>query len=91
MLSVGKARGPVKLSFGAVCLLWEWERQSIVDIAKAVVPTGQHPAVWKRATGVVICKARMAAYTKLKAYRTISPQSCMLKVVERVVVELVAD
>jgi len=53
-----------------------------------VIPTGRHPAVWKRATGVVICKPGKDDYTTLKAYRCISLLSCTGKEVDEVVVEL---
>jgi hypothetical protein len=35
--SVGKARGPDRLSQGAVHLLWQWEKKRIVELAKAVI------------------------------------------------------
>jgi hypothetical protein len=48
------------------------------------IRTGRHPAVLKRASGVVIRKSGKEDYTKLKAYRSISLFSCMGKVVEKV-------
>ena len=51
---VKKAPGPDKLSFGALRLLWKWDKTRIVGLTKAAVRTGRHPAVWKRASGVVI-------------------------------------
>jgi hypothetical protein len=54
--SVKKAPGLDKLSFGAVRLLWKWDTERIVDLAKATIRTGRHPAVWKRASGGVTCK-----------------------------------
>jgi len=89
--SVKTAPGPDKLSFGAVRLLWKWDKERIVDLAKATIRTGRHPAVWKRPSGVVICKPGKDDYTKLKAYSTISLLSCMGKVVERVGVELLSE
>ena len=89
--SVGKAPGPDKLSFGAVRLLWRWEKERIVKPAKAVVRTCRHPAMWKRASGVVIRKPGKDDYTKLKVYRSISLLSCLGKVVEKVVAELLAE
>jgi len=44
-----------------------------------VIPTGSHPAAWKRASGVVICKSGKDDYTQQKAYRSISLLSCMEK------------
>jgi hypothetical protein len=88
--SVKKAPGPDKLSFGAVRLLWKWEKERIVDLAKATIRTGRDPAVWKQASGVVIRKPGKNNYTKLKAYRTISVLSCMGNVVAKVVAELLS-
>jgi len=89
--SVKKAPGPDKLSFGAIRLLWKWNRTRIVGLTKAAVQTGRHPAFWKRESGVVILKPGMEDYTKLKSYRTISVVSCIGKVVEKVVAELLSD
>jgi len=89
--SVGNAPGPDKLSFGAVSLLWRWGKGIILKLAKAVVRTGRHPAMWKRASGVVICKPGKDDYTKLKVDCSISLLSCLRKVVEKVVVELLAE
>jgi hypothetical protein len=82
---------PDKLSFGAILLLWKWNRTRIVRLTKAAVRTGRHPAVWKRAIGVVIQKPGKQDYTKLKSSRTISLFSCMVPVVEKVVAELLSD
>jgi len=51
---------------------------------------GRHPAVWKRASGVVIPKPGKDDYTKLKAYRSISLLSCMGKVVKKVAADLLS-
>jgi len=91
MQSIRKAPGPDKLSFGTVCLLWEWEKMRIDEIAKAVVRRGRHPAVWKRASMIVIRKPGKDNYTKLKVYHSNSLLSCMGKVVEKVVAELLAE
>jgi len=86
--SVKKAPGPEKKSFGAIRLLWKWDKERIVRLTRAAICTGRHPAVWKRASHVVIRKPGKDHYTKLKAYRSISLLSCMGKVVEKVAVEL---
>ena len=57
-------------------------------LAKAAIRTGRNPAIWKLASGVVICKPGQEDYTQLKAYRSISLLSCMGKVVKNVVPEL---
>jgi hypothetical protein len=89
--SVKKAPGPDKLSFGAIRLLWNWDKERIVRLTRAAIRTGRHPAVWKRASGVVIRKPGKDDCTKLKAYRSISLLSCMGKVVEKVAVELLSE
>jgi len=52
---------------------------------------GRHPAVWKRASGMVILKPGKDDSTQLKAYRSISPHSGMGKVVEKVAAELLSE
>jgi len=83
--SVKKALGPDKRSFGAIRLLWMWDKVRIVRLTKAAICMGRHPAVWKRASRVVIHKPGKDDYTMLKAYRSISLLSRMGKVVEKVV------
>jgi hypothetical protein len=58
-----------------------------VEQVKAVIPTAQHPAFWKQARGVAICKSGMDDDRKLKVNRSISGLSCMWYVVEKVVAE----
>jgi len=89
--SVKKAPGPDKLSFGAKRVLWKWDIERIVRLMKAGIRTGRHPAVWKCASSVVIRKLGKEDYTTLKAYRSISLLSCMGKVVEKVVAELLSE
>jgi len=75
--SVKKAPGPDKVSFGAIQLLWKWDKERIVRLTRSAIRTGRHPAVWKRASGVVIRNPGKDDCTKLKAYRSISRLSCM--------------
>jgi len=89
--SVEKAPGRDKLSFGAIRLVWKWDKERIVRLTKAAIRTGRHPSVWKRASGVVTRKPGKDDYTQLTAYRSISLLSCMGKVVKRVVAELLSD
>jgi len=89
--SVQKAPGPDKMALGAIRLRWKWDKESIVRLTKAAIDTGRHPAVWMRASDVVIRKPGNDAYTKLKAYRSISLLSCMGKVVEKVAAELLSE
>jgi hypothetical protein len=89
--SVKKAPGPDKLSFSAMRLLGNWDKERIVRLMKAAIRTGRHPVVWKRASGVVIPKPGKDDYMLLKAYRSILLLSCMGKVVEKVVPELLSE
>jgi hypothetical protein len=89
--SVGKAPCPDKLSFRAVRVLWCWEKERIVEQARAVIRRGRHPAVWKRVSGVVMRKPGNDKYPKLKADRSSLLLSYMGKVVEKVGAELLAE
>ena len=62
-----------------------------MGLTKAAIRTGRHPAVWKRASGVVIRKLSKDDYMKLKADRSKSLFSCMGKVVEKVVAEIFSE
>jgi len=59
-----------------------------VRLTRRAIRMVRHPAVWKRASGMVICKPGNGDSTKLKAYRSISLLSCMGQVVKKVAVEL---
>jgi len=52
---------------------------------------GRHPAVWKRASGVVILKPGKDDYTMLMAYHSMMLLSCIANVVEKAAVELLTD
>jgi len=71
--------------------MWKWDKERIVGLTRAAIHTGRHPAVWKRASGVVIRKPGKDDYIKLKAYHCIPLLSCMGKVVEKVVPELLSE
>jgi len=58
---------------------------------KAAIRTGRHQSVWKRASGVLIRKPGKDDYTQLNAHCPLSLLSCMGKVVEKVVAELLSD
>jgi len=89
--AVGKAPRLDKLSFAAVHLLWQCEKKRIVELVREVLRTGPHPVVWKRANRIVIRKPGKDDYMKLKGYCSVSLPSCMGKVVEKVVAELMAE
>jgi hypothetical protein len=75
--SVKIAPGPDKLSFGAVRLLLKLDKERPVKLVKIAVWTVRHPAVWKRAIGVIFTKPGKDDHTKLRAYRSISLSSCI--------------
>ena len=81
--SVKEAPGLDKLSFGAIRLLWKCDEERMVRLTKAAIRRGRHPAVWKRASGEVICKPGKDEYTQLKAYFSLSLLSCRGKVVKK--------
>jgi len=89
--SVKKALEPDKLSFGSIWLLWKWDKERIVRLMKEAICKGRHPGVWMRASSVVIRKHGKDDYTQPKAYCSISLLSCMGKVVEKVVAELLSE
>jgi hypothetical protein len=89
--SVKKAPGPDKLWFGTIRLLWKLDKERIVRLTRAGIRTGRDPAVWNRASGVVIRKTGKDNYTNLKASRCISLLSCMGQVVKKVAVELLSE
>ena len=62
-----------------------------MELERAVVRTGRHRAVWKRASRGVIRKPENDDYTKQKSYRSILLLSCLRNVVEKVVGEVLAE
>jgi len=75
--SVKNAQGPDKLSFGAIRLLWQWDKDRIVRVTRAAIHTGRHPAVRKHTSSMVIGKPGKDDYRKLMAYPSISLLRCM--------------
>jgi len=86
--SLQKAPGQDKLSFRAIRRLWKWDKERIVRLMRAAIRRWRHPAVWQRASGMVICQPRKHDYRKLKAYPFISLLSWMGQVVKKVAAEL---
>jgi len=89
--SVLKAPGPEKLSVGPIWLLWQWDKERIVRLTRAVIRMGRHSEVWKQASSVVVCKPCKDDYTELMASPSIWLLSCMGKVVEKVAAELLSE
>jgi len=61
-----------------------------VRLTRVAIRTGRHPAVWKRASSMVIRKPGKDDYMKLKAYHSILLLSCMGKVDKKVAAELLS-
>jgi hypothetical protein len=79
------------VSFAAIRLQRKWEKERIVRLTRAGSCTRRHPAVWKRASGMVIRKPGKDDNTKLTAYLSISLLSGIGKVVETVAAEVVTE
>jgi len=60
-------------------------------LTRAAIRRRRHPAVWKRASGMLIRKPGKDRNTKLKAFYSISLLSCMGKVVKKVAAELLSE
>jgi len=54
-----------------------------VGLTKGAIRIGRHPAIRKQACRVMNRKPGKDDYTKLMEYRSVSPLSCMGKVVEK--------
>jgi hypothetical protein len=77
--------------FGAIRLLWKWDKVRIVRLTRTAIRSGRHPAVWMRASTVGICKPGKDDYTNLKDNHLIWLLSCKGKVVEKAVAELLSE
>jgi len=66
--SVKKAPGQDSLSFGAIFLIWKWNKTAIIGLRKSAVRMECDTTVWMGASGVVIRKLQKQNYTKLKSY-----------------------
>jgi hypothetical protein len=79
------------MSFSAIWLVWKWHKERIARLTRAAIRTRRYPLVGNQASGAVISKPGKDDYTKLKAYRSISLVSCMGKVDENFVAELLSE
>jgi len=89
--AVKEAPGLDKLSFGVIWLLWKWDKERILKLTKAAIRSGRHPVVLKRPTRVVIRKPGKDDFTQLEANRSISLLSCLGKLVDKVVADLLSE
>lgn len=72
-------------------LLWIWDQESMAGQVKATIGTGWLPTALKRASGVICHTPSNNDYTQLNMHcKTLQP-SCMRKVVEYEVVELLSE
>jgi Reverse transcriptase (RNA-dependent DNA polymerase) len=88
--SVRKAPGVDKLNFRALRLLWQWDPERIVALARQCFRLGVHPQAWKTARGILLHKPKRIDRTSVKAYRVISLLNCLSKVVEKLAAEAIS-
>ena len=62
-----------------------------MELTRACIQVGYHPAVWKTSKGVVTPKANKPGYSQVRAYWVISLLNVIGKLVERTVAYLIAD
>ncbi|ODM14621.1 hypothetical protein SI65_09966 [Aspergillus cristatus] len=86
-----KAPGVDRLNFQALRLLWKWDSQRIVTLARQCLRLGFHPPSWKVAKGILLRKPNKTNYSLVKAYRVISLLNCLGKVVEKIVATQIAE
>ncbi|ODM14957.1 hypothetical protein SI65_09709 [Aspergillus cristatus] len=86
-----KAPGVDQLNFQALRLLWKWDSQRIVTLARQCLRLGFHPPSWKVAKGILLRKPNKTNYSLVKAYRVISLLNCLGKVVEKMVATQIAE
>jgi len=85
------APGDGRIPAGIVKVFWQWDKQRIVQLARACIRLGYHPKLWKTAKGVVIPKPEKPDYSKVRAYRVISLLDVISKLVERTAAHLIAN
>ena len=57
------APGEDCISADLLKIFWGWEQHLFVELTRACIRVGYHPAVWKSAKGVVITKANKPDYS----------------------------
>jgi len=85
------APGDDRISADIVKVFWHWDKQRITQLVRACIRLGHHPKLWKTAKGVVIPKLGKPDYSRVHAYRVISPLDIVSKLVERTAAYLIAD
>lgn len=86
--STSKAPGPDKINFRILRMIWEWDSERPIDMVQHTIRLGYQPLRWKRARGILLEKGGKRDLTLVESYRVISLLSCLGKVVEKVVAEL---
>jgi len=89
--ATNSAPGDDRIPAGIVKVFWQWDKQRIVQLARACIRLGYHPKLWKTAKGVVIPKPEKPDYSKVRAYRVISLLDVISKLVERIAAHLIAN
>lgn len=82
-----KAPGPNGITLELLQFLDSITPGFMVDVIQAAIKTGYHPAIWRKARGVIIPKPGKNDYSKAKSFRTISLLNVMGKILERVVAD----
>jgi len=83
--------GEDRISADILKVFWGWEQHLFMELTRACIRVGYHPAVWKTMKGVVIPKTNKPDYTQVSAYWVISLLDVIGKLVERIVSYLIAN
>ncbi|KAH8695659.1 hypothetical protein BGW36DRAFT_453748, partial [Talaromyces proteolyticus] len=78
--SIKKAPGVDRLNFKAWRLVWRFDPERLVALARQCLRLGVHPDVWKVAKRVILKKPGKPNYALVKAWRVISLLSCLGRV-----------
>ncbi|GAA6044975.1 hypothetical protein JCM8097_003760, partial [Rhodosporidiobolus ruineniae] len=79
------AAGPDNIPNALLQMLYPHLRLRLIPLAAAALRLGHLPRPWRDAIGLVLRKPKKPDYSKPKAYRMISFERCVAKVLEKVV------
>ncbi|KAJ3562483.1 hypothetical protein NP233_g9541 [Leucocoprinus birnbaumii] len=83
--SAGTAPGPSQINYTMIKWAWSSAPTEITILLRRCLKMGFHPAQWRRAVAVALCKPNKPDYSQPRAYRLITLLECMGKVLEKVV------
>lgn len=86
-----KVPGSDRLNFSTLRLLWKWDTRRITVIIHRSIPSGNHPRAWKRAKRFMLRKKNMLDYTTVKSYSVISLLSCLDKICQKVMTDILSQ